>query len=73
MRLTRLRLAQLRCFSEAELDFAPGLNLITGGNGSGKSSLIEAVHVLGYGRSFRGRVRDGLIRTGAPHLELYAE
>jgi DNA replication and repair protein RecF len=73
MRLTRLRVADLRCLSGAELDFAPGLNLITGGNGAGKSSLIEAVHVLGYGRSFRGRVRDGLIRTGAPHLELYAE
>jgi DNA replication and repair protein RecF len=73
VRLTRLRLAQLRCFSEAELDFAPGLNLITGDNGAGKSSVIEAVHVLGYGRSFRGRVRDGLIRTGLPYLELYAE
>jgi DNA replication and repair protein RecF len=73
MRLTRLRLGQLRCFAEAELEFAPGLNLITGGNGAGKSSLIEAVHLLGYGRSFRGRVRDGLIRSGAPHLEVYAE
>src|SRR4249920_3824282 len=73
MLLTRLTLAQLRCFREAELEFAPGLNLITGGNGAGKTSLIEAVHVLGYGRSFRGRVRDGLIRTGSPHLELYAE
>jgi len=73
MRLTHLRLAQLRCIDQAELEFAPGLNLITGGNGAGKSSLIEAVHLLGYGRSFRGRVRDGLIRTGSPHLELYAE
>lgn len=73
MRLTRLRLAQLRCFDQAELEFAPGLNLITGGNGAGKSSVLEAAHVLGYGRSFRGRVRDGLIRTGAANLELYAE
>jgi DNA replication and repair protein RecF len=73
VRLTRLRAAQLRCFDQVELDFAPGLNLILGGNGAGKSSVIEAIHVLGYGRSFRGRVRDGLIRTGSPHLELYAE
>ena len=28
-------------------------------------STTEALHVLGYGRSFRGRVRDGLVRTGA--------
>ena len=73
MQLTRLRIAHLRCLQQAELEFAPGLNLITGGNGAGKSSLIEAIHILGYGRSFRGRVRDGLIRTGSPHLELYAE
>ena len=73
MRLTRLDVRQLRCLGEVEFRPAPGLNLITGGNGAGKTSLIEAVHLLGYGRSFRGRVRDGLIRSGQPHLELYAE
>lgn len=73
MILTRLQIRQLRCLVNVELEPAPGLNLITGANGAGKSSLIEAVHLLGYGRSFRGRVRDGLIRTGAAHLEVYAE
>lgn len=73
MLLTRLDIRQLRCLEQAEFRPAPGLNLITGGNGAGKTSLIEAVHLLGYGRSFRGRVRDGLIRSGSPHLELYAE
>lgn len=73
MRLTRLDIRQLRCLQAVEFRPSPGLNLITGGNGAGKTSLIEAVHLLGYGRSFRGRVRDGLIRSGQPHLELYAE
>ena len=73
MRLTRLDIGQLRCLERVEFRPAPGLNLITGANGAGKTSLIEAVHLLGYGRSFRGRVRDGLIRSGSPHLELYAE
>ena len=73
VRLTRLRLADVRRFAEAELRPGPGLNLITGGNGAGKTSLGEAMHLLGYGRSFRGRVRDGLIRSGQPHLEIYAE
>jgi DNA replication and repair protein RecF len=71
--LTRLRLAQLRCFQSAEVELAPAINVFIGGNGTGKSSLIEAVHLLSYGRSFRGRVRDGLIRTGSAYLELYAE
>lgn len=73
MRLTRLRISQLRCFQTVELTLTPGMNLLIGPNGAGKSSVIEAVHLLGYGRSFRGRVRDGLIRTGADHLEIYAE
>jgi DNA replication and repair protein RecF len=71
--LTKLQIRQLRCLEEVELLLAPGLNLITGANGAGKSSIIEALHLLGYGRSFRGRVSDGVIRTGATHLEVYAE
>ena len=73
MYLTRLRVARLRCLADVELELAPGLNVITGANGAGKSSVIEAVHLLAYGRSFRGRVRDGLVRTGALNLEIYAE
>ena len=73
MRLTRLDVADLRCLAAVRFEPAPGLNLVTGGNGAGKTSLIEAVHLLGYGRSFRGRVRDGLVRSGQPALSVYAE
>lgn len=73
MRVERLRLHQFRLFDAAELELGPGLNLITGGNGAGKTSLLEALHLLAYGRSFRGAVRDGLIRRGAAALDLYAE
>lgn len=73
MILTRLQIRQLRCLVEADLQPTPGLNVLVGANGAGKSSAVEAIHLLGYGRSFRGRVADGLVRTGAPHLEVYAE
>lgn len=73
MRVIRLRLADVRRFAEAELRPGPGLNLITGDNGAGKTSVLEALHLLAYGRSFRGRVRDGLIRTGAEAVEVFAE
>lgn len=73
MILGQLQVRALRCLVDASLELAPGLNLLLGANGAGKSSVIEAVHLLGYGRSFRGRVRDGLVRTGSPHLEVYAE
>jgi DNA replication and repair protein RecF len=73
VRVTRLRLTDMRRFTSVELDPGPGLNLITGDNGAGKTTLLEALHLLAYGRSFRGRVRDGLVRQGASALEVFAE
>lgn len=73
MHLTRLHVRDLRCLVDVEIEPHARLNLITGLNGAGKSSLLEAAHLLAYGRSFRGRVRDGLIRTGASAVEVYVE
>ncbi len=73
MRLERLTLARFRGFEDAQWQPGPGLNLVTGGNGAGKTSLLEAAHLLANGRSFRGRVRDGLVRHGQPDLEVFAE
>lgn len=73
MQLLRLRVEGLRCLASAELEWSAGLNLLTGGNGAGKTSVIEAIHLLGYGRSFRGRVREGMVQSGAAQLSLYAE
>lgn len=73
MWIERLTLEQLRLFQHAELRLGPGLNLFVGGNGAGKTSLLEAVHILANGRSFRGGIRDGLIRHGNSALRIYAE
>lgn len=73
MRLTRIDLHQVRRFESLRFEPAPGLNLLTGDNGAGKTTVLEALHLLAYGRSFRGRVRDGLIQTGADALEVFAE
>ena len=73
MRVTRLRIGNLRRLEQVELEPGPGLNLLVGDNGAGKTSVLEALHLMAYGRSFRGRVRDGLVRTGAEALEIYVE
>ena len=73
MQLTRLDIRDLRRFNEVSLAPAPGLNLLVGDNGAGKTSVIEALHLLAYGRSFRGRVRDGLVRSGAAAVEVFVE
>lgn len=73
MRLTRLQVTAVRRLTDVALRPAPGINVITGDNGAGKTSLLEGLHLLAYGRSFRGRVRDGLIKTGADAVEVFAE
>ena len=65
MHVTRLDIAGLRRFDRVELAPAPGLNVLVGGNGAGKTSVLEALHLMAYGRSFRGRVRDGLVGAHA--------
>lgn len=73
MHVTRLEIRQFRRFVAISLAPGPGLNVITGDNGAGKTSVLEALHLMAYGRSFRGRVRDGLIRTGEAALEVFVE
>jgi DNA replication and repair protein RecF len=57
------------------LDLAPspGSHLLLGGNGAGKTSLLEAIYVLATTRSFRaGQVVD-CVAHGANELELWGE
>ena len=53
MTISQLSLTDFRNLRPATLDFHQGLNLICGENGSGKTSLLEAIHVLCRAQSFR--------------------
>jgi DNA replication and repair protein RecF len=72
MGLKGLKIGQFRCFEEAELEPVPGINLVTGMNASGKTSLLEAIFLLGRGRSFRSARREAVIREGADRLRAVA-
>ena len=43
MRLDRLHIQNFRCYEDATFDFQPGFNLVVGVNGSGKTSLLQAI------------------------------
>ena len=53
MLISQLQARDFRLFANLQLDAHPQFNLITGDNGAGKTSLLEALHVLGRGSSWR--------------------
>jgi DNA replication and repair protein RecF len=73
MALGRLQVTDLRCLQTVEVDLDPRFTLISGPNASGKTSLLEAIYVLGRGRSFRTRRLDHLIRRGATRFIVFGE
>lgn len=68
MTLLRLDAADFRNFASASLAPSPRLNFLIGANASGKTSLLEAIYLLGRGRSFRTVRSQHLIRTGQSAL-----
>lgn len=65
MHLSRLSIRDLRCHAQAQCELSPGLNLLAGDNGSGKTSVLEAIYLLSRTQSFRGSRPADLIRHGA--------
>ncbi|HDZ58334.1 MAG TPA: DNA replication/repair protein RecF [Pseudomonas xinjiangensis] len=53
MPIKRLSVTAVRNLHPVTLYPSPRINIISGPNGSGKTSLLEAVHILGLARSFR--------------------
>lgn len=53
--ISQLTLSKFRNIDSCELEFHPKFNLLIGANGSGKSSVLESIYLLGAGRSFRAR------------------
>ncbi len=61
MSLTRLEIVGIRNIHQATLELNPAINLIYGRNGSGKTSILESVYLLGAGRSYRNLSVEPLI------------
>lgn len=72
MYLESLQVRNLRCVAEAEIAVPARGAWFAGANGAGKTSMLEAVALLGYGRSFRAPRVESLIRSGAPSLQIVA-
>jgi DNA replication and repair protein RecF len=64
--ITRLTLTDFRNHAAASLAAGPGLVVITGENGAGKTNLLEAISLLVPGRGLRGTALSDAARHGGP-------
>jgi len=72
MRLTQLQIKNFRNLEDTQLTPVQGVNLISGDNASGKTSLLEAIYYLSHVRSFRTQYVTDLILRQSPYLQLVA-
>ena len=52
MYLKRLTIFSFKNYKEAEFEFDPGANALTGANGAGKTNVLDAIHYLGLCKSY---------------------
>ncbi|GAA5193874.1 DNA replication/repair protein RecF [Ferrimonas gelatinilytica] len=71
MALSQLQIRHFRNIETASLTPAGGLNLIYGANGSGKTSVLEAIWYLSLGRSFRTHLAPRVIQHEQPQFTLF--
>jgi DNA replication and repair protein RecF len=73
MRLTKIALTDFRNYAQLEAAPAPGLNVFVGANAQGKSNLLEAIAILGTGKSFRTAHDADTVRFEADNAAVRGE
>ncbi|WP_420599640.1 DNA replication/repair protein RecF [Neptuniibacter sp.] len=63
MSISKLQIQHLRNISSISIEPSPAINIICGENGSGKTSILEAINVLGLTRSFRTNKTRHLVQN----------
>lgn len=71
MALSQLQIRHWRNLQHVDFDCSPEINVIWGDNGSGKTSVLEAIYFLSTGRSFRTVKSQRLVQDGFSAATLF--
>jgi DNA replication and repair protein RecF len=70
--LSRLQINHIRNLQSVRLEDLQRINVFFGANGSGKTSILESIHLLSMARSFRGSIKS-LITHGQSHTTVFGQ
>lgn len=73
MKISKIKIKNLRNHSSSEITFSDGINLIYGQNGSGKTTILEAISICSMSKSFLPTSDQNLIKYGEKEYELNLE
>jgi len=72
LRVLRFYARGFRNLERLDLEPGPRFNVFSGDNGAGKSNLLEALHLLGAGHSFRSAAKLDMVQRGGSESTLEA-
>ena len=73
MSLKKISISNFRCFDNIELTFSDSNNFVYGSNGSGKTSVLEALYFCSTGRSFKSSNKDLCIQNNKNAFKIKLE
>lgn len=73
VKLSRLEINGVRNLSSVALDELARVNVFYGSNGAGKTSVLEAINILGLARSFRGTQLQPVIQYKSPACTVFGQ
>ncbi len=71
MTINRLLINNLRNLKSVDIKLSPNVNVFYGDNGSGKTSLLEAIYLLGRARSFRTQKQKSIITKDKDFFQIF--
>ena len=73
MHIKHLKIVNFRNYKSSDFDFSEGVNIIFGPNGTGKTSILEAIYFLGISKSFRTSSDRDMLSFSEEHFHVFGE
>ena len=70
MNINKIKLKNFRNYTEQEIELNPHINVFYGDNAQGKTNILEAIFISGFGKSFRTSKEKELIKLDKEFLNV---